>query len=178
MATQIFFTYLEFLRREDKNMNGVSPAFAERHADYEAQNETNRGCYDCSGCSRCSRCSGCYGCSDEKREDADAGFVVPMIPNIHQAVLAATSHPGALNMSDWHTCETTHCRAGWVEHLAGEAGKKLADQTSTLFAAMQIYHKSSPTIPVPPTRFFVDNIRAMEDMQRCAELEAEAQSPA
>jgi hypothetical protein len=103
---------------------------------------------------------------------------VPVLENIHQQVLAAASKPGALNMRDWHTCETTHCRAGWVEHLAGDAGKELARRTSTLFAAMQIYHKSSPEIHVPPTRFFVDSIRAMDDMRRCAELEIAAKERA
>jgi len=74
-------------------------------------------------------------------------------------------------MSTWHTCDTTHCRAGWVEFLAGAEGKKLAEQTSTLFAAMQIYHKSCPDIPVSPVRFYETNEVAMADMKRCAELE-------
>jgi hypothetical protein len=98
---------------------------------------------------------------------------VPVIENIHQKVYEAASQPKALDMSDWHTCETTHCRAGWVEILAGEAGRELAKKTSTLFASMQIYHKSSPDIKVPPTRFFESNEKAMEDMKRCAELEAQ-----
>jgi len=73
-------------------------------------------------------------------------------------------------MSIWHTCDTTHCRAGWVVFLAGEAGKKLESQTSTQFAAMQIYKKSSP-IRVMPVRFFDDNEKAMADIIRCAEEE-------
>jgi hypothetical protein len=98
--------------------------------------------------------------------------VVPVIENIHAKVLEAASNLDALNMSTWHTCETTHCRAGWVEHLAGEAGKKLADDTSTAFAAMMIYKKSSPNIRVSPVRFYESNEVAMADMKRCAELEA------
>jgi hypothetical protein len=98
---------------------------------------------------------------------------VPVIENIHQKVYEAASQPKALDMSDWHTCETTHCRAGWVEVLAGEAGRELAKKTSTLFAAMQIYHKSSPDVKVSPTRFFESNEKAMEDMKRCAELESQ-----
>lgn len=74
-------------------------------------------------------------------------------------------------MHDWHTCETTHCRAGWAVVLAGEEGKKLEEETSTLFAAMQIYKKSSD-IKVSPIRFFGSNEVAMEDIKRCAELEA------
>jgi hypothetical protein len=74
-------------------------------------------------------------------------------------------------MSAWHTCETTHCRAGWVVTLAGKEGKALENETSTIFAAMQIYHKSSD-IKVSPPRFFETNDQAMEDMKRCAALEA------
>jgi hypothetical protein len=94
----------------------------------------------------------------------------PVIENVHQKVFEAASQPDALNMGDWHTCDTTHCRAGWVVHLAGEAGKKLERQTSTLFAAMQIY-KVSSDIPVSPTRFYEKNEVALADMKRCAEME-------
>jgi hypothetical protein len=73
-------------------------------------------------------------------------------------------------MGDWHTCDTTHCRAGWAVFLAGEEGKKLEQQTSTLFAAMQIYKKSSE-IRVYPPRFFEGNETALADMKRCAEEE-------
>jgi hypothetical protein len=41
---------------------------------------------------------------------------VPKIENIHQCVLEAVSHPNALHMDKWHSCNTTHCRAGWVVH--------------------------------------------------------------
>jgi hypothetical protein len=77
-------------------------------------------------------------------------------------------------MGHWHTCETTHCRAGWVVHLAGEEGKKLERRTSTQFAASQIY-KASSKIHVATTRFFESNEVALADMKRCAELEAEQQ---
>ena len=73
-------------------------------------------------------------------------------------------------MSNWHTCETTHCRAGWVVTLAGEQGKELERKTSTRFAARQIY-KASSNIGVTYPAFFVGNDEAMKDMKRCAELE-------
>ncbi len=73
-------------------------------------------------------------------------------------------------MGKWHTCDTTHCRAGWVVTLAGEKGKELEAKTSTLFAAMMIYKASSP-IKVSPPRFFEKNDVAMADMKKCAELE-------
>lgn len=88
--------------------------------------------------------------------------------------LFAVNHANALDMSTWHTCDTTHCRAGWVVKLAGEDGAKLEDKTSTLFAAMQIYHASSK-IRVSPPRFYEDNKVAMADIVKCAELEKEAE---
>lgn len=97
---------------------------------------------------------------------------IPKIKNIHKSVLDACRDEGALNMSDWHTCETTHCRAGWVVHLAADKGRKLEDQTSTQFAAMMIYKESS-SIRVSPVRFFETNEVAMSDMERCANEELE-----
>jgi hypothetical protein len=95
---------------------------------------------------------------------------VPIIPNIHKAVYAAvTATPDSLNMADWHSCDTTHCRGGWVVHLAGEAGKKLEQATSTLFAAQQIYKASGHSIS--PVRFFDNNEDAMADMKKLAEQE-------
>ncbi|MBA4166529.1 MAG: hypothetical protein H0X41_03120 [Chitinophagaceae bacterium] len=99
------------------------------------------------------------------------GFEVPVIENIHQSVLSAVKKPDALDMRDWHTCDTTHCRAGWVVHLAGEKGYALEKQTWTLFAAQQIYKASSP-IHVAPPRFYEDNKEAMEDIESCAAKEA------
>jgi len=107
----------------------------------------------------------------EHESNSDAGMNVPVIENIHQKVLEAVSKPNALNMDTWHTCDTTHCRAGWVVFLAGEEGRKLERKTSTAFAAMQIYHKSSP-IRVSPVRFYEDNKKAMADIKRCAEEES------
>lgn len=100
-------------------------------------------------------------------------FDVPVIPDIHQTVLKAVEAPGALDMKTWHTCETTHCRAGWVVHLAGERGRALEAASNTLFAAMHIYKESSP-IKVSPVRFFGTNEGALEDMRRCAEEEKAA----
>ena len=176
MKTQIFENYTDFLSREDKSINGVSREFAESHPYFERENESDEGCWNCSGCSGCSDCSDCSrcsGCSDcSRKQGSDKSFFVPRIPKIHSAVLLAASAEKSLRMSKWHTCETTHCRAGWVVHLAGAAGKELESKTSTLFAAMQIYHLSSPGISVSPCRFFETNEKAMQDIKRCAELES------
>jgi hypothetical protein len=95
---------------------------------------------------------------------------IPVIENIHQKVFDAVNKPGALDMQTWHSCDTIHCRAGWVVHLAGEPGYALEQQTSTEFAAMQIYHKSS-SIRVSPTRFYENSEKALADIKRCAEEE-------
>ncbi len=73
-------------------------------------------------------------------------------------------------MCDWHTCETTHCRAGWVVHLAGKPGYELEKRTSALFAAQQIYRASGYNIS--PVRFYESNEEAMADMKRLAEMES------
>jgi uncharacterized protein YjbI with pentapeptide repeats len=96
---------------------------------------------------------------------------VPIIPNIHNAVYNAASAPGALNMSHWHTdCGTTHCRAGWVTVLAGEAGRNLEEHVGTASAAYLIYRKSDPS-PYP-LNFYADNETALADMKRMAEKES------
>jgi hypothetical protein len=58
--------------------------------------------------------------------------------------------------------------------LAGQDGKKLEDQTSTLFAAQQIYRASG--YEISPVRFFDSNDAALADMKRLAEQELEAQA--
>jgi hypothetical protein len=81
-----------------------------------------------------------------------------------------TQDGNELKMDTWHTCDTTHCRAGWVVHLAGEKGYALEKATNTEFAAMQIY-KASSNIRVSPSKFYVTNKEAMEDIVHCAEEE-------
>ena len=73
-------------------------------------------------------------------------------------------------MSTWHSCETTHCRAGWVVKLAGEEGEKLEKFHNTPLAASLIYKASSPYKVTMP-RFYEDNETAMADIKRMADLE-------
>ena len=93
-----------------------------------------------------------------------------MIENIHQKIADACERKNGLDMSHWHVCETTHCRAGWAVHLAGEEGRKLEKRTSTSFAAMMIF-KASSKIKVSPVRFYEKDDVALEDIRRCADLE-------
>jgi hypothetical protein len=77
------------------------------------------------------------------------------------------SQPKALDMGNWHSCNTTHCRGGWVVHLAGEAGYALERFHDTLLAAQLIYRESG--YKINPGRFFDSNEEAMEDMRKLAE---------
>lgn len=105
----------------------------------------------------CSRCSDC----------SDSVPFTPVIEDIDKVVYAAASQPLALDMSDWHTCATMHCRAGWVVTLAGDAGKVLEDYYGTCLAAQLIYRESGA--PINPCRFFDTDDKAMADMKRRAE---------
>jgi hypothetical protein len=99
-------------------------------------------------------------------------LTVPKIKNIHQKVLEnATKTETSLEMGSWHTCQTTHCRAGWVTHLAGEEGKKLEDFFGPALAAAKIYEASSSIKVHWAIQFFEDKENAMIDIKRCAELE-------
>jgi pentapeptide repeat protein len=96
----------------------------------------------------------------------------PVIPNIHQTIYAAASRPGALDMSTWHKCETTHCRAGWAVATAGDAGFDLEKRLgSTAAAALLIYLASDPSLDRFPN-FYAGNAETLADMKRLAELEA------
>ncbi len=93
---------------------------------------------------------------------------IPIIRDIHKKVYEAASNPGALEMSDWHTCETTHCRAGWVVSLAGDAGAELEILYGTSMAATLIYLRSDPNLKRVPD-FHASNEEALADMKRMAE---------
>jgi len=90
------------------------------------------------------------------------------VPNLNQRVYEAVQGDGALNMSSWHSCETTHCWAGWIVTLAGQAGKALERQTSTEFAAMKIYHNSTGE-RISPVYFYFGNVEAMAKIKELAE---------
>jgi hypothetical protein len=91
-----------------------------------------------------------------------------VIDGIHSRIYEAASAPGALKMDTWHTCENTHCRAGWTVALAGKEGKELESRLDTLLAAMMIYDASDPKFKINPCRFFDSNEDALADMKKCA----------
>jgi len=92
------------------------------------------------------------------------GITAPVIPNLDDAILAAIESGGKLEMGTWHTCETTHCRAGWAVHLAGVAGYALEDRIGSSAAGALIYHASTGRVP----DFFASNKTALADIRACA----------
>jgi hypothetical protein len=96
----------------------------------------------------------------------------PIVPKIDVAIAAAIDAGGSLNMRDWHTCGTTHCRAGWAITLAGEAGAQLESKIGPAAAGALIYAASRPGKPVP--NFYASNSDAMDDIRACAAEQAAA----
>ena len=95
---------------------------------------------------------------------------VPVVEHLDARILAAVDSGGSLEMSDWHVCETTHCRAGWAVHLAGEAGYALERTLGgTEYAGRAIYRASTGRSPY----FFASTEEALEDLRRCAAEDAE-----
>ena len=91
---------------------------------------------------------------------------IPVVENIDAKILAAIEAGGKLKMTDWHTCKTTHCRAGWAVTLAGEAGLKLEEKFGPAVAGTLIYHASRPDKRIPD--FYCDDATAMADIKACA----------
>jgi len=90
---------------------------------------------------------------------------VPVVDRLDSKILAVVEcGSGKLDMSSWHTCETTHCRAGWAITLAGEAGKALEEKVGSRAAGAAIYRASTGRSP----HFFATNENAMADIRRCA----------
>ena len=66
-TTQIFESRSHYLKREDKDINGVDAEFAAAHPNFAEDNETNQGCWNCLRCERCNACSHCSFCFDSER---------------------------------------------------------------------------------------------------------------
>jgi hypothetical protein len=103
------------------------------------------------------------------------GFPIPAIDNIDARILAAISGGGSLDMAEWHTCDTTHCRAGWAVHLAGAAGYALEERTTPYLAGRLIYEASRPG---EAPDFFASDEDAMEDLRAAAMGDALYNGPA
>ena len=92
---------------------------------------------------------------------------IPLLPNIDAAILEAVEKDGnKLDMSEWHVCRTTHCRAGWAIHLCGDAGYALEKAVGSSAAGALIYAKSRPDKPIP--NFMASDEDALADMRAWA----------
>jgi hypothetical protein len=98
---------------------------------------------------------------------------VPVLPDLDTRMAEVCSVPGALEMGRWHSCETTHCRAGWAITLAGEVGKKLEEEHGPRRAGAMIYRASTGRVP----HFFASNEAALKDIQECAAMAAGKVTP-
>ena len=111
---------------------------------------------------------------------ADQKSPVPAIAGLHQKMLAAIEGGGTLEMGSWHgaghACETTHCRAGWVVHLAGDVGRALEYCLSTPVAAALIELASEPTLEGKVPNYYTNNETALADIKRLAAIQAERAS--
>lgn len=78
---------------------------------------------------------------------------------INTAMLTACQREGALKMDAWHTCDSTHCRAGWAVILHPQ-GKLLESIYGTNAAAALIYNACAGFVP----DFYASNEDAMADI--------------
>jgi uncharacterized protein YjbI with pentapeptide repeats len=92
---------------------------------------------------------------------------IPPIENLDGKILEKINAGGGLEMEIWHTCETTHCRAGWAITLS-PVGKTLEDIFDAAVAGALIYHASYPELPIP--NFYCDNETALADIKARAAL--------
>jgi hypothetical protein len=141
-------------------------------------------CDHCKDCTNCIRCNYCVNDANWHKKNSPSGGtqinsppIVPVVKNIHQKILDAVSYEneldtaGKLDMSAVHTCGTTHCRAGWAIHLAGDAGYKLEEHFGWHIAAIKIFNASS-VIPVGLSKFYGSNLVAYENIEQAAKLES------
>ena len=93
---------------------------------------------------------------------------IPAVPDIDAAILAAIGdEPARLDMSAWHKCGTTHCRAGWAITLAGEQGAALEANVGPAAAGALISAVSRPTMRVP--NFYTHSDAVMQSLRDDAE---------
>lgn len=99
---------------------------------------------------------------------------IPVVEKLDLKILQLVdSGSGKLDMSQWHSCETTHCRAGWAITLAGPEGKKLEEKYGPRHAGAMIYRASTGRSPY----FYASNDDALADIKKCAAEQLAEQAP-
>src|SRR5690606_22635005 len=87
---------------------------------------------------------------------------VPVVPNLDRQILDRIERSGSsLDMADWHTCETTHCRAGWAIVLAGAAGRRPEAERGPSRARAAMYRASTGRAPL----FLGSNSASLDDLR-------------
>jgi len=91
------------------------------------------------------------------------GAKVPKAPAVENlcALILETILNNGLDMSDWHTCGTAHCLAGWAVKLAGEEGLEIENKLLTNAAGALIWHESIGKIP----NFYASNEDAIKFLE-------------
>lgn len=102
--------------------------------------------------------------------DGVKGFPEESI-DLLRKVCESALQPEALNMGSWHTCETTHCLAGWAVHHSGSAGYALERVTSPSVAGALL-------IPSASHMFYASADEAREwCRQKLQEINADQSNP-
>lgn len=86
---------------------------------------------------------------------------------------AIETNGNKLDMSDWHTCKTTHCVAGWAIHLAEESGSNAEMKYGPSVAGALIINESCSYLNGKVPNFIDSNENAMKFIEQCAKLEEE-----
>ena len=97
--------------------------------------------------------------SEANLSEANGLPLIDAFDEINTAMLTACQREGALKMDAWHTCDSTHCRAGWAVILHPQ-GKLLESIYGTNAAAALIYNACAGFVP----DFYASNEDAMADI--------------
>jgi len=93
------------------------------------------------------------------------------VENLFTKIKKAIDSGGILNMDNWHTCETTHCLAGWTTILADKEGKVADEKFGTSLAAALIINESCPYLKGKVPDFYTNEEDAMEFINECVQKE-------
>lgn len=96
-----------------------------------------------------------------------ANGIDPAVPGLHARVAVAVGDGSGLDMGTWHTCETTHCRAGWAITVS-PLGRELEETFGSALAGAVVYLASTDMLP----DFYASDETALADIRQCAGGEA------
>ena len=94
------------------------------------------------------------------------------VENLFSKIKEAVGDGNGLEMASWHTCETTHCIAGWAIHLAGDAGRVVASLLGSSVAGALIIRDSCSYLEGKTPNFYASNEEGLNFINECAEKES------